>query len=392
MRSCAGSVTTGPACPAKYGLEPQGDILLQTSNSNAANAVRKAVLGSTSDLQLNAAPQERGDDAMEPTLETFPWRESIRKLHQLTPRSGVSETIWSNGKDQTKCGNPCVAHCLAGQPRDFTAPGLRKALKHRLFDKFSSDPVIFGVFVTSGYHNSGNAQQADGVKDGLSGYARTPTIDMANESMASLVSALDDIGVSRALFLNETCQDPSCMENPALQCNAADLHLKAQYDQRDGKVHHICDVQFRRFQTCMNLVREYELEHGMTFDWVARSRPDVYWTKPGPHVSELETHVYVTPWNIAYGAMDWFFALPREYADVFARFPEEASCSQLQQPKILEDCAPALGCECWMASWLYKNNVKFERLPKASHIVAKFCGNDACPRDWNVNETTIEER
>lgn len=327
------------------------------------------------------------------TAETYPWPEATRKLFQMTPRSEVTETIWSSGEHHN-CGSPCVAHCLAGQPREFiTTPGLRKALKHRVFERFSPQGVVFAVFPTSAYHNT---ERGEGPHASDAGTARTQVPEFDNDMLAALVTGMEEVGVSRALLLNETCHDPSCMENSQLQCKASDLNLDSDFGKEDGKMHHICDVQFKRFQTCMTLVREYEEEHSMKFDWVTRNRPDVYWVQPITHVSELEQRVYVSPANgPAYGGMDWFFAIPRKDADLFALFPDQATCAQLHHPQILPQCAlgwrmepNSIGCECWMASWLYKNNMNFTHLTKAPFTVSKFCG-DGCPLDWDVNETSI---
>lgn len=323
-----------------------------------------------------------------PKQSIFPWSEAMNKLHHMPPKAEVREAIWSNGGHH-ECGSPCVAHCIAGQPREFiSTPGLRKALKHRVFQKFSAKPVVFAVFVTSAYHN---AQQASEIRDGLDGYARTQVEEIRNDSLATLVAGMEEVGVQRALLLNESCHDPSCMENPQLQCDAQDLGLRQGFDNRDGRLHHICDVQFKRFQSCMTLVEEYEQEHRMKFDWVTRNRPDVYWLKPIVSASQLEHRTYVTPWNVAYGAIDWFFALPRGDADIFAKFADEASCSQLHHPHILPNCKMSLGCECWMASWLYQNEVQFEQLTSAPYIVSKFCGAP-CALDWNVSDASIEDR
>jgi hypothetical protein len=221
------------------------------------------------------------------------------------------------------------------------------------------------------------------------GFARTVVGNFTET--ATLVSGMEDIGVHRALLLSEACQQPSCMENPALQCDARELGLKDLFNKSDNKVHHICDVQVKRFQTCMNMVTAYEHEHSVSFNWVTRSRPDVYWLKPIGPVMELERAAHFHAWNVAYGGADWFYALPREYADVLARFPDEASCSQLQHPDIQKNCE-ILGCECWVASWMLQQKVPFKQFVGTnsnSCIPAKFCG-EPCPHDWDISPETIE--
>jgi len=315
------------------------------------------------------------------------WSEATKKLVELESRSpGVKESIWASGEDAA-CGEDCVAHCVAGQPRDFTAAkGLRKALKHRLFERFSESYAVFAVFVTSPYSSDGPAN-----KDGGKGFARTQVGELTNTT--SLLANFEEIGVHRAMLLYEDCQHPSCMENPSMQCDKDEYGLTAAYNETDNKVHNICDVQVKRFQTCMGMVRDFEIEFDTTFKWVARSRPDVYWVHPVGPASNLKMVAYFHSWAVAYGGMDWFYALPRDVADVFARFPDEASCGILKNEEIQKDCHMALGCECWAAAFFRKNKVKFEKFVENSYnscIPAKFCGADKCPIDWDVNDESIE--
>jgi hypothetical protein len=318
------------------------------------------------------------------------WAKAVKKLMPIESSvQGVKETIWASGSSP-KCEGDCVAHCIAGQPRNFFMPGLRKALKHRLFERFSDSRVVFGVFVTSPYTND----KLDAHGDGRQGVARNEVLNFTD--FDGLTSDMEEVGVDRALLLYESCYHPSCMENPALQCDARDLGLLEGFDPQDGKVHHICDVQLRRFQTCMNMVTAYEHERNVKFAWVTRSRPDVYWTKPVAPARTLDQNVYFHDWEGAYGGFDWFYAVPRTYADAIARFPDEASCSQLHHPEIQKFCK-TLGCECWLASWLLKQSIPFKALPGngigswKSFVPVKFCSDD-CPRDWEVTAASIENK
>merc|ERR1712028_154754 len=100
------------------------------------------------------------------------------------------------------------------------------------------------------------------------------------------------------------------------------------FDPRKGVVANICDVQFRRFQTCMNLVREYEADQHVAFKWVTRQRPDVYWKGFAGKFDGLDPNqVYLHAWAACgYGGADWFYFTGRKTADVLARFSDEFSC------------------------------------------------------------------
>merc|ERR1719235_747204 len=80
---------------------------------------------------------------------------------------------------------------------------------------------------------------------------------------------MDYMLMDRALMIEEPCEDGNCLQKVAgITCDAKDLGLTAQYDKASGKLNVFCDVQIRRFQSCMHLVREYEQDRTVNFDWV----------------------------------------------------------------------------------------------------------------------------
>merc|ERR1711998_434925 len=111
--------------------------------------------------------------------------------------------------------------------------------------------------------------------------------------------------------------------------------------------------------TCLNLIREYENDHSMTFDWVTRQRPDVYWVEPAGKVSRLDKkYVHLHTWAACgYGGADWFYFTGRHNADVIGRFADEFSCQHYKQKGVLPvPCKACLGCECSLVAWLLTNN------------------------------------
>lgn len=329
-----------------------------------------------------------------PSREFTPqdWQGATGKFVQISPRRGneVNETLWAKPKaagiPAHKCGKPCAAHVIAGQPRDMlNVKGLWKSIKHRLFEKFSDSPVVFAVLALGESKNKHNA----GLDEGTEGYVRTQQEEVADQAV---LPALEYMGVDRALLLREACTTGDCLQKGLrIKCKASDLGVQKLYDQKTGIYSNLCEIQASRFRDGMELVRNYESEHQMKFDWVTRPRPDVYFTRPVISALRLDNKVaHVSPWAACgFGGMDWFFALPREHADTLARFTSGVECSQYKNnPDVPPTCNSCPGCECWFAAWMYANNVSFQRLPWQWFTPAKFCGAD-CPGDWDVTPQNV---
>jgi hypothetical protein len=308
-----------------------------------------------------------------------------RFLEIQSTKEGVHHTIFAarSSDDSHKCGEPCVAHCVAGQPRDMIhEKGLWKSIKHRLFEQMSESPQIFATLALG-------AVEASHGSEGTEGYVRTPQAEVQNEDV---LPSFDYLGVTRALLIRETCTTGSCLQKDLrLKCKAADMNITEMYDKSTGMYKNLCEVQMSRFADCMHLVRGYEKETKTKFDWVTRPRPDVYWTRPAPLITSLDRDkAYFTPWAACgYGGMDWFFALPRRHADSVAQFSSGIQCSHFRHKSIQSVCLTCPGCECWMAAWMFASNVSFTRLPWGWFTPAKFCPGDACPSDWEVTQQNI---
>merc|ERR1719238_2273551 len=135
-------------------------------------------------------------------------------------------------------------------------------------------------------------------------------------------------------MIEEPCKDGLCLEeHSGITCDAKDLGLTAQYDKKTGKLSVFCDVQIRRFQSCMHLVREYEQDRSVNFDFVTRPRPDVYIAEVSGLASKLSTKYVYTKIYAAcgYGGMDWQYIAPRFAADVIARFPDDMKCHHMKR-------------------------------------------------------------
>merc|ERR1711879_353132 len=88
-------------------------------------------------------------------------------------RKGLEETIWSGSRSK-----PCVAHCIAGQPRDMISnKGIWKSYKHRLFEKFSDSPVVFVVFAATAFMGG------LGGGDGTPAFVRSAVSDVDDKAM-----------------------------------------------------------------------------------------------------------------------------------------------------------------------------------------------------------------
>jgi len=346
-------------------------------------------------LQLNAKNENlRTQDVgtpPPPTRELTPadWEAAVGKFFQIPARrEGVQETLFAKaGAPPHKCGSPCVAHCISGQPREMThMKGLWKSIKHRLFEQFSEEPIVFALLALGATTTS----LSDTAAEGTAGYVRTPTMAVKDEDMRA---SLEYLGVDRAVLVREACTTGECLaKGLKLKCKASELGITALVDKKTGIYSNMCELQVSRFRDALELVREYEAEHNMKFDWVTRPRPDVYFTRPvTPAFSLDQNSVHVSPWaQCGYGGMDWFYALPRKHAQTVADFSQGASCSDYKgKPEIQANCNNCPGCECWMAAWMIAKNVSFTKLPWQWFTPKKFCGEPDCPHDWDVTHESI---
>jgi len=339
---------------------------------------------------------------------SYDWKRAAGKFYQVpTRRCGLQETLWASKSSASLssqstsssstdsgmhprrrlCGDPCVAHCVAGQPRELLEfQGLMKSIKQRLFEGFSKAPVVFAVF-------SANLMNGVAPKEGMSAFVRAEVPAVSDKAF---LPVLEYMQMDRVLILREDCTTGECMaRSNGFVCDANELGLLDYFDKKTCKLYDLCDVQHRRFQTCMHLVREYEVVERRRFDWVTRQRPDVYWMKPPPGgvAALMKDSVYVAqslPWGRSFGGIDWFFAAPRGFADVLARFPDEMTCARLKRPEVLPrlfdrtaeaNCETDCGCECFLAAWLYSQDVKFAPLPEDPFMPLKYCG-DRCVEKW----------
>jgi len=262
-------------------------------------------------------------------------------------------------------------------------------MKHRLFERFSQKPVVFALLVLGELAANAPVGDDGAVPEGQKGYVRTPQTAIMNEDLRDSLLYLD---VHRALLLREKCTTGTCLQKGLrLKCNASELGITSFVDEQSGEYSNMCEVQVSRFRDSLEMVRDYEAENNMKFDWVTRARPDVYFTRPAPQALSLDSEkAYFTPWGqCGYGGMDWFYAIPRQHADTVGNFASHVSCSDYKSdPAIAETCNACAGCECWMAAWLHAQKVSFTRLPWAWAAPAKFCGAD-CPPDWKVTPDSI---
>jgi len=262
-------------------------------------------------------------------------------------------------------------------------PGLYKSIKHRLIDKLSDDSVVFGFFPITGMRGGSHGG------DGAAAYIRTVTDGLTPERM---VPSMNYMQMDRAVLITEPCRDGTCLQKSAgITCDALDLGLTNQYDKKTGKLNVFCDVQIRRFQSCMHLVREYEQDEKVDFAFVTRPRPDVYIAEvSGPARKLSRKWVYTKGYAACgYGGMDWLYIAPRHAADVIARFPDDMKCDMMKRNDILpRPCKDCLGCECMLAAWLLSNDLTFSHLPWDGMIPLKFCG-PGCAQDWEPTPKTI---
>lgn len=148
--------------------------------------MQDATLAATRERRIRTISDLTSDD----------WKDAAAHGHFMeipSKKLRVHHTIYSatSSDEPVKCGEPCVAHCIAGQPREMiSVKGLWKSIKHRLFEQMSESPHIFAALAL------GAVRQSLG-QEGAMGYVREAQSEVPNED---LLPSLDYLGVKRALF------------------------------------------------------------------------------------------------------------------------------------------------------------------------------------------------
>lgn len=144
-----------------------------------------------------------------------------------------------------------VAVCMAGQVRTLVHPAVWHALRDRVLERGEHD--LFAVLGT------GSSKRAELPRDVRAETGAWP--DRAPDSCA-LEVALGQLQPKAVRFvLSEPRQSP---------CHDGARQSKVAW----------ASLQFAKWAACVGLVRRHEQQHGVQYDWLFKTRPDVYWREP----------------------------------------------------------------------------------------------------------------
>mmetsp|Transcript_64959 Transcript_64959/g.130629 ORF Transcript_64959/g.130629 Transcript_64959/m.130629 type:complete len:353 (+) Transcript_64959:169-1227(+) len=224
-----------------------------------------------------------------------------------------------------------VAHCMVGAPRGLVptnqkraaATGLARNLRQHTL--LGLAPEGSGVNLTLFALLHTNDQARDGARHSVFGQ------DAVSNVLEQLVGGLPHVKLGTLRFNNvTTCASPVAMRR--MPCCRGKSPPK--FGARGMLINLWPDE-------CLSMVLDYEREHGVSFDWVTRSRPDLACFEPLPSLAALpQTHVYSTVKED--GQMwDTLFLIPRPLLDWFrwrsfgiAQTASKAHCANSARQKV----------------------------------------------------------
>ena len=248
-------------------------------------------------------------------------RDGRRSLTQmpLPPGRGATGGCSSHTPSSRSAANPLVAHCITGALRTLPEPRVFSSIREKLLDSFSGRYKVFfvvGFDCRLGTHDYMNASANDWRARCYKDY-----------TMSDVDRALAYIGAESFEVLPN--RSP-----PTVDCKAS----------QSVDRHPSYWLQVSKTKRCFEAVERYEVESGVCFDWVVRSRPDDLWKAPTPAATSLPNNVVTTgqvwPWftplqhwhKTNFTAMeDHFMAVPRNLADRALKLA----------PRTWWDCRPA---------------------------------------------------
>ena len=212
---------------------------------------------------------------------------------------------------------PRVAHCVSGLLRSFTLPMVHRSLLHNFIEPFGGHASIFLVLKT--FDTAHKHQQLfphDANADRVAGWN--------DATRSTLREALDYVRPQQVRLIHEEPIqiNTECRINANLSANTSGgiFGTAAGHQRTVG--------QLSASVACLNEIAAYEQAHGVSFDLVTRSRPDIAYLSPmQPHCAFNSTWAdtvhSTTPGRggIVYKTKDLLFVMGRATADHFLVAP-----------------------------------------------------------------------
>ena len=246
-------------------------------------------------VDVSATPEHASTGWARDKLCTAP----LRFFGRVPIRKGYNWSCTRTRPEATKSA-PLVAHCSAGLARTFVHPLVHQSFRHHLVNGFGGRAAVFLLLKTFDARKTAKALfPANPADDHID--------DFDEEKQQQLRRSLEFVRPQAVVL--EHSSTPTI--NPWCRMGSADnrsvLHA---YGTEAGMVRHVGHMEASR--RCLELIVRHEAVHGIAFDWVTRSRPDLAYMAPMyPHGAFLAggSRAYVSQ-------KDYFYVFTRDAAEI----------------------------------------------------------------------------
>ena len=185
-----------------------------------------------------------------------------------------------------------VAVCLSGSPRTFVRQHVHRSIANHLIRGLKAQVDVFAVMQLGDIEPKNDSA--------VGGHANR--IDSSRRLVASALARL----APRAVVLEEG--NGSNEMAYGLSVNSA-CHPRGYMGETTNQLLRSV-AQPAAWRTCFELMERAERTDGSLYDWVVRTRPDIFWFYPHPPVCVLDPQtIYAHFW------VDFHFVLPRRVAE-----------------------------------------------------------------------------
>ena len=212
---------------------------------------------------------------------------------------------------------PLVAHCVAGLARTFSHPWVYRNFRHNLVNGFGGRAALLLLLKIFGSDTAKPWERAAGNDD--TAQSKRRMLQAAIEYVApQMVRLLRDDATAEAA-VNHDCNiswHGAPIGGVAPDLGSRTVAQRLFYSTAAGRRR--LAGQLTASAECLHMVEEYELAHGIRFNYVTRSRPDLAYLSP-----MLPYCFFADPKVLYIDKKDFFLAMRREVASTLLAAPLE---------------------------------------------------------------------
>ena len=207
---------------------------------------------------------------------------------------------------------PLVAHCIAGLARSFAEPVVYRAFREHVYEAFGGRAATFVYLKT--WDTAPPSPGGPKIPTALQGDYVTWLDNARREALLAALQHLRPQGVKLVHSEEEQHARPNteCKLHARPGVNYA---AERAYTTPAGAARHV--GQMDSSLGCLRMVQQHETAHGLHFDYITRSRPDVAFTHPLPLLCFLNR------------AASTVLVQQRPYIDHFVLMPRQAAAAAL---------------------------------------------------------------